>query len=406
MRKPISDRSLLTLQMALVALLAILVGYLFRTSIHDYMQFDSDAYYFFDAASTGELEVGLDESILVTENSLPLTVWGWLYDATRTVGLPADPIWGILLNTFMVILAQLLALQYARKCFDFVARDLLKLTLLMSMNGAFMMFAGIHMRDAFLLLFGVASVIAFHPPDGPFTLVSHLRKLPLLLLLMAGSFLCRTESFVIPLVCYAISGAFALKGSSIITKLALLLAGAISIGALLSLDILALIVENYEAYQQLSSDESQEGSLGYTLIYELPFPLSTFASSTLLLFIKFPFWRSMFFDSYTFYLSLAALQMLFVAPAFISLSLFAAFNFVRIPRPHTYLFAVVFAVLFMTAITSMQVRHFAVVYPFLFILYCARNWLIDARKRPKYQILQYSMCIGAVLLSAIVEFRT
>jgi hypothetical protein len=276
------------------------------------------------------------------------------------------------------------------------------MALLMSLNGVLMMFAGIHMRDAFLMLLAVLAVLAFHPPDGDQTFGRLARKLPMLFLLMALSFLCRKESFVIPMIAFSVSAAFALRASRLSTRLALGVVAAIVIAGLLSLDIVTLIVENYEAYQLLSAEEDQ-GGLAYALLYGLPFPISTIASATLVLFVKFPFWRSMLTGSYAFYVSVGALQMLFVAPAFLALFVYWVLN--KVERRYTYLMGVVLVVLFITAITSSQVRHFAIVYPFLFLLVCARNRIMEAHRRSLYRLLQYSLFAGAVLVSALVGMR-
>lgn len=390
-------------QLALASVVAMLVGYLFRETIHDYMQHDSDAAFFYEAASTGDYYFAIDDTILANENALPVITWGWFYEAAHALGLPVDPAWGILLNAVLVIGAQLIAVLYARRKFGFDDRKSMWLTLLMSLNGVIMMFAGIHMRDAFLLLMTVISVIAFHPPDGAIKFVSYLKKIPLLLLLMVLSFLCRVEAFIVPLLTFCIAATFSLRNSRFSTKLALVIFAAIAIGGVLSLDVVRLVVANYELYQMQSADESGGGSLAYTLIYELPFPISTIAGSTLILFVKFPFWKSMFYDSYTFYVSIAAIQMMFIAPAFIALVAYFALNGAE--RSYAYLLWVALAMLFITAITSNQVRHFAVVYPFVFLLYCSRAQIIDANRVGLYRLIQYSIFLVAVSLTAFVGLR-
>lgn len=392
-------------QLVLAATLAMLIGYFFRSSIHDYMQYDSDAFEFYTAASGASPDVGLDESLLIIENLLPIFAWGWMYDLADLLGFDTDPFWGILLNAALVISAEILTLIYARRTFGFDNRKLVLLTLLMSTNGLFLMFAGIHMRDAFLLFFCVLSVIAFHPRDGDIKLSGYFAKVPLLLLLCLLSFFCRTESFIIPVIAFCISACFALKTSRPATKLSLLLLLLLAIGGLLTLDIVSLVIDNYEQYQMLSSDENQGDSLAYSLIYELPFPISTILSSILLLFVKFPFWKSMFFDSYSLYVALGALQMLFVAPQFICVATASLLNFGGTARRYIYLLAMIGAVLAMTAITSNQVRHFAIVYPFLFMLCVERDQLIPLRQQWIYRLIQYGLCSGAFLVSAMVSLR-
>lgn len=404
MHQKATGRWLIPLQLMVAAVLAMLVGYSFRLLMHDYMQQDSDAAGFFEDASNGGLDLALDDSLLgENENSMPVTTWSWIYDVARAIGLPADPVWGILLNGALFVVSLLLVVRYARDKFDFGARAQLVLALSMSLNGVLLLFAGIHLRDIFLVFLCVLSVIAFHPADGELTLGGYLRKVPQLLVLMVLSFLCRKESFVVPMLTFCISASFALRTSRLATKVGLGIVVAAVIAAVLSLDVISLIVDNFEAYQLLSTEESDAGSLAYFLIYELPFPVSALASAVLILFIKFPFWRAMFFDSYSFFMSLGALQMLFVAPAFIALAVYGLFNPIR--RPFAYLLYVVLAVLLITAITSNQVRHFAIVYPFLFLLCCSRRDIIDARRRERFRLAQYAMCVGAVLLSALVGLR-
>lgn len=403
MRRLNPNSFVVLLQLTLAAMVAMIVGYLFRETIHDFMQHDSDAAVFFEAASTGDFYFALDDTILANENALPVMSWGWFYEAAHALGLPMDPAWGIVLNAVLVIGAQLIAVLYARRKFGFDDRKSMVLAFMTSLNGVIMMFAGIHMRDAFLLLMTVISVIAFHPPDGAIKFSSYLKKMPLLLLLMVISFLCRVEAFIVPLLSFCIAATFSLRNSRLSTKIALVMFAAIALGGLLSLDVVRLVIDNYELYQMQSADEGQGGSLAYTLIYELPFPISTVAGGALILFVKFPFWKSMFFDSYTFYVSLAAIQMLFVAPAIIALLAYFALN--GATRSYAYLIWLALAMLFITAITSNQVRHFAIVYPFVFLLYCSRAQIIVGPRAGLYRLMQYAIFLFAVALTAFVGLR-
>ena len=92
----------------------ITIGYLFRTMIWDYMQHGSDAAYFFEAASTGDYDFSLDESLLFTENQVPLILYGEIYALMSSLGFDADPLGGILSNTALVLTALALLLHYAR----------------------------------------------------------------------------------------------------------------------------------------------------------------------------------------------------------------------------------------------------------------------------------------------------
>jgi hypothetical protein len=163
------------------------------------------------------------------------------------------------------------------------------------------------------------------------------------------------------------------------------------------------VVDNYTAYKLLSLEESGESSLAATLIYKLPVPVSTIMASVLLLIVKVPFYSGTFLDSYNFFMSVSALEMLWVAPAFIAIFWFSVFN--RVDAGYKYLLRVVLAMLLVTALTSAQVRHFAVVYPFLLLLFVSRNKIIMGRRRSHYRALQYAFFSLVIILTLFTEFR-
>jgi hypothetical protein len=370
---------------------------------YDVMQNESDAAYFFDVASTGSYDFRLDGPLLLNENSAPILLWTWIYRLTAALGVMPDPLWGILLNSGLVVASQFMILVYARRRFGIEGRSLLGLAALMSLNGVMMMFAGIHMRDAFLLLTTVVSVIVFHPDESRRSLSGRVRNFLLLMVLMIAAFLCRTEGFAVPLAIYLIATAVNFRMQGLYVKVALVLAAGALAAVIVWLDAFRLVLDNYESYRLLSQDESSQSSLAYYFLYDLPFPLSTFASSILLLFIKIPFWRDWLFDSYAFYVSITALEMVLVAPAFLAVAWYVLFN--STSRACRYLVLLVSAVLLMAALTSAQVRHFAVVYPCLLLLYQMRNRIIVGANRGYYIVFQYLGCGAVLLVSALAALR-
>jgi hypothetical protein len=220
---------------------------------------------------------------------------------------------------------------------------------------------------------------------------------------MAVAFLCRKEGFALPLMIYFISSVTPFLNKGWPVKFAILLFAGVFALLLVWMDVHKLIIENYEKYKLLSQNESQGDSLGYFILYDLPFPLSTLASSVLLLFIKFPFWRNLFFDSYTFFVAITSLQMLFVAPAFLAIVLYMAFN--QLAIEYKYLLYVILSLLLATAITSNQVRHFASVYPFLLLVYQSRKKILIGDRKGFYKAFQYAIFGSVVLLSIFAGFR-
>jgi hypothetical protein len=365
------------------------------------MQHGSDAAYFFEAASTGDYDFSLDESLLFTENQAPLIVYGGIYALMSSLGLDANPFGGILLNAALVIASLALALHYARTHFGFGPARQFKLAGLLSFNGLVMMFAGIHMRDAFLLFLTTAAMVAFHPAPWQISLRRHVARIGILIVLAALSFLSRIESFVVPILLYVLAIASALDFRRTGVRL-LMLAGLAAIATyIIRYDVIQLVNDNAEAYKLLSQEESSGSSLAYYLLYDLPVPFSTLAGMVLLLFIKIPFWRGALYDSYSFYVSLAAFQMMFVAPTVIGLGWFAMKGGLELR--HRYLFFILFASVAIVALTSNQVRHIATAYPALMILYLCRDEIVPRASQTR--VRRYSLFVTALVILASVAIQ-
>jgi hypothetical protein len=391
------------IQLLVGAAIAVLIGYAYRSTGHDFMQYESDAAYFYDAASGQTPEYRFDESLLLNENTLPILVWSRIYLLVDSLGGTPDPIWGILVNAALVLVAQFMTIICAQRQFGFGGREIIGLGFMLASNGLLMMFAGIHMRDSFLLLTTVMSVIAFYPLHKGSAAACEWVKLACLAVLMIIAFLCRTEGIVVPFMIYLASTWVRHGARSPWLRVSMVLTAAGIVLLLVWLDSFSLIVRNYQGYRALAQEESGDSSLAYSLLYNLPFPLSTVASSALLLFVKIPFWRGALADSYALYVSMAAIQMLFVAPTFIALSCYMLFN--KADDGTRYLVLTVIALVLMTALTSAQVRHVAVMYPFLLLLYTMRNRIMIGPGRAYYLVSRYALGGAVLLLGLLVELR-
>jgi hypothetical protein len=377
----------------------IFIAWIFRTTSNDYMQHDSDAAYFFETATTGNSEFKLDVSLVEEENSLPIMLWSSIYRVISHLGQP-DPFGGIVLNALLVVCSQLIVIVFARRIFYFSSKQLVFFALLLASNGLLMMFAGIHIRDAFLLVTTTISIVLFRPRADSIV-VSRVWRFVALISLMFIAFLCRKEGFIVPLMVYLIALSMKLTGRGSLWKILFVGLALVFTVAVVGSGVIDLAIDNYTAYKLLSQAESKDSSLAYYLLYELPFPVSTIASAVLLLFIKIPFWRGMFFDSYSFFISLAAIQMLFIIPAIIPIVWRSIFH--NVGSDVLYLVLVLLGLLFIVAITSNQVRHFAIGYPFLILLYQYRQQVLGTRGL--YVLAQYFIFSVAVFVTIVVEFR-
>jgi hypothetical protein len=382
---------------------ALTIGYLFRTTIWDFMQHESDAAYFFETASTGDYDFSFDETLLYTENQLPLILYGKVYELMATLGMQANPIGGILVNALLVLATLWLALHYARTRFGFEPKRQMQLAALLSFNGLIMMYAGIHMRDAFPLLAATASVVAFHPSPQRISLPRHVARFGMLVVLAVVSFLSRTEGIAVPVLIYLSSIAVMLDYRRTSIRIVMVVLLLLAITLVIQFDLISVVVEQYQAYKLLSQAESGNSSLGHFLLYELPEPISTLAGNVLLLFVKIPFWRGALYDSYTFFMTLSALQMLIIAPAFLGVVWFALTR--RLESRFRYLILILIAMLLITNLTSKQVRHFSILYPMLMIIYLSRREIVPQPSQRMYRYICLSMTGLVLLLSVGLELR-
>jgi hypothetical protein len=240
--------------------------------------------------------------------------------------------------------------------------------------------------------------VAFHPPPGSITLSRHAGRLVILFILAALSFVSRKEGFIVPLLVYMLSFAMTIDYRRISVRFILLTMLLIAGVAVDQFEVIQLAIENSERYKLLTQDETTNSSIGYYLLYELPEPLSTLASMVLLLFIQVPFWRRALFDSYTFFMTMGAMQMLFIAPAFLSIAWFALIK--QVELRFRYLIYILLVMLLITSLTSKQVRHFAIMYPGLMIVYLSRSDIIPPASRRFCMYLSLTL-IGLILLASI-----
>jgi len=352
------------------AAFAVMVGTMFRWWTRDTMQFESDAAYFFDVSSSYFVS---HDDYVGGENAGPIVVWAHIYRFLEGMGVRADPLWGILLNAVLIVAAMSLFFRYAIANFDLDIRKQRLLALLMGSNGLMMMFAGIHLRDCFLVTFTTIAVTVFGKPVKQWNLQTIAWQLSLLAALVVLSYFCRVEAFIVPVIIYLISiYAFNFSDLDLRFKAIFVLVGAglLYIAFTRIIDVgeyyTSYVERNYDAYRELSEDETGASSLALYLLYRLPVYITTVAASLQVLFVKFPVWREMWRGSYDFYMTLTAVQMLFVAPRAIGMCLSSVYR--KVPNIVTFHVLAVVLMLVFVALTSIQVRHFAVVYPSLLLL--------------------------------------
>ena len=112
-----------------------------------------------------------------------------------------------------------------------------------------------------------------------------------------------------------------------------------------------------------------------------------------MLFIKVPAWREIGRGSYDLYMSLAAIQMLVVAPLAMSTMLASIYR--KYSNGVSFHVLATLVLLLVVSLTSIQVRHFAVVYPSLMLL--AVLWRRETKGKNEVFSVVFAISLGLLV---------
>ena len=376
-----------------------IVSAISRSDGDDYIQFDSDAAYFFETASDTGVSLRGPEAILLIEHLVPLAVWRTAYKLSLKLGISANREIGILVNGIVVLISLISVLWFAKSTFSVDQPTLNLIAVSLSVAGMHWLFAGLHLRDAFVQNFFILSTIAASQFTYRRKWTASLAATVALIVLSALLFFTRTEGAFFPPV--ALCVALSVRQRSVI-KIGLLLAtGALAVLAIGGSRLLDLVLTNYEAYRELTLIEDG-GGIGATLLYDLPIPISTVFATLQILFVKIPIWRGMFVDAYSFFVSVSAMQMLVWAPPFLLYTISRSISGLETRESRLFILRIIWINLVLTAATSIQVRHFAALWPFVIIL--SSITIVNIVRQAKSIMLAVWLCISATVLSVSFAF--
>jgi hypothetical protein len=286
---------------------------------------ETDAYEFFEIASTNLKGNTLDDISRISTGSLAIQIWNYFYDFFGKINSINTEYIGKLVNVFFVSFSTTITYRIKRLFFSKKANDTFILGLLFSSSGLICMYGVLHLRDAFVLL--LVTVILY------FIILFFLRTdfknfIFIFLIIIFSSyvmFYLRYEYILIP---------FILLGLGIFYKVVSLKKSwfkyAFQICFYLSIPILFIFTYKYyteleirglsearEAYFELATEESSSNSLGL-IIASLPFPLNSIITYFFMLFGPVPFWVGLGLNSsYNLLKSLNAIYMYFTFPIFV-----------------------------------------------------------------------------------------
>lgn len=384
------------------AIIGIFVGWIFRSDGIDFMQYESDAWYFYDVASSSKFDFESSVIYFLThENLLPIFIYDLLYSTLSKFSITLDPIYGIMVNSVVMIFINYWTVGFSSKVLNTNRKQSLIQANLLGSFGISLLFGGIHLRGCWAMLLVVISVGYFH--KGLYRKVSVIKNLFVLLSLMVIGYLIRTEMMIIPLLAYCATIFVNRRkniGNGVVFYAVLILASYAVI------QYYQLIVYQYDKYLELTESNVRDSSIAFSLIYDQPIVVATFFSSILIAFIKFPFYSGMFRDSYSFFMAIASLQMIFFIPYFLKNTVGVIHSCSKLRPSYVYFLVVILGMLIAISLTSHQARHFFVVYPLMVLVVVPyQEVLLGLRKQKLYTKLAYVLIALVFSLHFFLAFR-
>lgn len=395
------------LRLFLVGFVMSGVAAIYASSFEDPTQLSLDAAHFFDLASRPATEIQLSfGDLLDQENGLAAAAWAAFYEAMAVLGFPRERYVGILLNVAAVGMTGVIAVKATRRVFGDDPDRIRRLILLMSSCGLWWLFAGIHLRDAFVLL-GVTAL--FHswtcfldkPSFG-------MRFLGVCVTSAAGAAVLgslRTEFVFVP-IAMALTGTASLMAGRVKSALRVRVYALVVIGFGLSValsvyqgqDFLSALVRGNEGYSEISIKESATDSLGMAIIVDQPMPVRLLLGSGYMLVAPIPFWSGFQFERvYDLFKSASALFFYFVIPLLVmGASRILTSSNERTP-PLLFAFLLTVCVIVATAGTSLESRHLGAFLVPMFILAILSDTNLPAVRRTYRRLLVVTLSGMAIV---------
>ena len=385
------------------------VAAIYATNFQDPAQIYNDAAGFFNMSTGQSSDLSLIKLQTIYEGALAIKIWGKAYDFFALLGFPRERYIGILINIALVALTSVITLKMTQLVYGHDKYKIKRLTLLFSTCGMFWLFAGTHVRDAFILLavtaLGYAWVqFLFSPGIG----IPFLKIVVVNLFALAYMGYLRDDFVLLP-VAMAIAAVGALlfaKGSRRQKKIAYVLA---SVGIIIIMcaiiisneEIIYILTKGNEGYAELAREQQSANSLGVLLIFNQILLFRLLLGFVYLFIFPIPFWSGFQFESaYSLFKSFNVIFFYFLIPL-----IFMAISQIlreRAIRSANIIFLLLLPLGFGLAIagTSLETRHFGVFFPFIFLL----TLLPDLRSEKNY--VKYKRIFGIVLITMCIVHLT
>jgi hypothetical protein len=352
------------------------VAAIYAEWLADPSQLSADAATFYELAAQAS-DFSLQEIRLVTVGYGAVALWQKIYNLADGLGMERGRYVGIAVNVLAVALAGTVTLRAARHLYGDDRTRLLRLIVLFSLCGLFWLFAGIHLRDAVVLL-GLATLVMFWARYFAYQRTSDLVLLTVATLLGFAFFGYLRNIFIwVPFAMVLCGVAAILMFERVrgwravgVYGTAMLALVSMVVAVTLSLDVILMqLVRGYTMYLEFGLATQDADSLGNRFITTAPIPLRLLLGSIYLFIFPIPFWGGMALGSaYDLFKSLNAVFFYFFAPMFA----YALWYQLRDRRARSagVMFLAFVSIGFTAAIagTSLETRHFGVFLPPMMLL--------------------------------------
>jgi hypothetical protein len=273
----------------------------------DAVQLYSDPAGFFRLAKSGAVRnLPIEKSVLLTDGSLMLYIWTPVYDFFEKWGFSRGKFLGVSVNMTLVASSGVVAVKMLRRIYGNDPYRISRLIDLLSFCGIFWLFAGLHVRDAGILLLMTLlsyACITFVQKPG------YGRRLLLLVLCFYATdellFYLRSEFRFIPLVMlvamvYALRSATESRRLRRVATVFSALGGVLIVFGLVALgqEFTKTLDDAHDAYESVAEGVTGANqSLGYELIVNQPLPVRIVLGTAYTYLAPIPVWLGFLFPS-------------------------------------------------------------------------------------------------------------
>lgn len=325
-----------------------------------------DSAAFFEAAKGLYRNLTITDLLATHEGGLAIKIWQEIYDSFALFGIHKERFIGILVNVLAVSYSAVIAMRIAKLIYGNDNFRLRLLFYMITLCGMFWLFAGFHLRDAFVLL-AITSLIAvwiwyINRPSFGFRLLI----IVVFSLGMAGVLeALRGEFLFLPLAfglaaCPAILFSHRNSTKAIWRWLFLLIVIPIIVGAaaLVYSEVRFLMEYTSQLYLDGSGGIDGSSNPGWVLVYQSPWYIQMFLRPLVMVIFPLPVWWGLQLDSaYVFFKGLTTPLFYLILP----LAALASYHLYRYPvlrsPQQLFLFFISLGMTFAIAFTSAQTRH-------------------------------------------------